>query len=376
MPYEPDSEDELPEIQPGPEITPELFFQWRAPRFGSANPERMSNSVWIWLVKSKLNAFQANERFGGEDALLKGPGWCFDRFGQSSTKLSDGTIVFIAGEHEDYYDPDFYIYNDVVVQHPTGDIDIFGYPREIFPPTDFHSATLVGEHIIMIGNLGHPEQRKAGSTQVYSLNVRDFAISVIHTTGTSPGWIHRHEASLAEDRGSIIIRRGLVDRTVPGESLVENLDDWRLDLVSWNWERLTERNWKRWEVRRKDHKPNHLWQYGQELWKKRFPNFATEIQSLADVSLEQELGCQPNLDLFESLYKPEVPHETIPDVEGEYRVLRIRVEGVVVRYVESGYAVQCTVEGELTDSIVKLLKHDLLDKFAKLENSVCELAEL
>src|SRR5258708_2223735 len=114
-----------PEPLVDPALKPELFMQWRTPRFGRANPERMNNPVWEWLIRSRLSAYQAGQRFKGPSPMRAGPGWCFDRFGQSSTNLPDGRTILIAGEHEDYYDPDFYIYNDVVVLHPSGRIDIF-----------------------------------------------------------------------------------------------------------------------------------------------------------------------------------------------------------------------------------------------------------
>ena len=79
----------------------------------------------------------------GDSAFDSGPGWCFERFGQSSNELPDGWVVLIAGEHEDYYDPDFFIYNDVVVKHLDGRIDIYGYPRELFPPTDLDRKSVV-----------------------------------------------------------------------------------------------------------------------------------------------------------------------------------------------------------------------------------------
>ena len=41
------------------------------------------------------------------------PFWSFDRYGMSVTHLEDGRIILIGGEHEDYYDPYFFIYNDV-----------------------------------------------------------------------------------------------------------------------------------------------------------------------------------------------------------------------------------------------------------------------
>ena len=63
--------------------------------------------------------------------------WCFDRFGQSTTTFPDGRMVLIAGEHEDHYDPDFYIYNDLVVGREGGEKTIFGFPRSTFHPPTF-----------------------------------------------------------------------------------------------------------------------------------------------------------------------------------------------------------------------------------------------
>jgi hypothetical protein len=86
---------------PGPEVTRELFLEWRSPRYGRSNPERMDNPVWEWLVRSRLSAFYANDDFKGPSPFDAGPGWCFKRFGQSKTTLPDGRIFLIAGEHED-----------------------------------------------------------------------------------------------------------------------------------------------------------------------------------------------------------------------------------------------------------------------------------
>ena len=155
-------------IEPGPDVTPELFRVWRSPRLGAQNPERLTNPVWDWLVRSRISAYASSQHFGigGSE-----PGWSFARFGQSTTTLDDGRVVYIAGEHEDHYDPDFHIYNDVVIRHPDDRIEIFGYPRDAFPPTDFHSATVAGNKIILIGNLGYPNDRRPGTTQVVSIDL-------------------------------------------------------------------------------------------------------------------------------------------------------------------------------------------------------------
>jgi hypothetical protein len=111
----------------------------------------MTNDVWAWLIETRLDA---NEAFDGPSSIDAGPGWCFDRFGQSETLLPDGRTVLVAGEHEDFYDSDFFIYNDVVVVEKTGEISIFGYPVDVFPPTDFHSATLVHSGFLVRKKMG------------------------------------------------------------------------------------------------------------------------------------------------------------------------------------------------------------------------------
>jgi hypothetical protein len=343
----------------------------------------MNNPVWEWLVKSRINAYQATQRLNGPSAMDAGPGWCFDRFGQSTNQLPDGRLVFIAGEHEDHYDPDFYIYNDVVVQHLDGRLDILGYPREAFPPTDFHSATLVSNRIVLIGNLGYPDDRQPGETPVMILDLESLAISKVKTSGTPPGWIHSHKATLSEDNRSILIERGKLDRGGKERSLVENIDDWRLHLADWRWERLTERHWPRWEVRRRDGQRNHLFDYQQALWAKQIPELNKPDGELARLkqqfeipSLQDELGKPPDLDLFAQLYKPSVVREELAGSEDEYNVHRIKVEGVVVRYVEEMESVQMTVEGELPQKTLDAITHDLLKKLSALENTPCELIRL
>ena len=358
-------DSESQEIPPDPSITRELFLKWRSPRLSSSNPERMTNPVWDWLVR--VNAFQATERFKGPSAIYAGPGWCFDRFGQSSTQLADGRVILVAGEHEDHYDPDFYIYNDVVVRYPEGPIEIFGYAREVFPPTDFHSATLVGDRIIIAGNLGYPEDRKPGTTQVLSLDLKTFAIASVHTSGASPGWLHGHTAELSDDRRSILLRHGKLDRGGEDKSLVENIDDWILDLADWRWERLTKRRWLRWDMLRSDGQRNHLWEIQQAAWS-RSVRWNKELEKQME-QLEGELGTRPNLDLVESLFRPPIPHEAMPKAENEWNVFRIRIGGVILRYVVETHSIQLTVEGELPQSSVDVVTSDLVRKLSALENT-------
>ena len=174
------------------EVTPADFSKARSRRFGRSNPEPMDEPFWIAMIGSGINAFEAKRRFAQPER--PSAVWCAQRFGQSLTRLPDGRIIQIAGEHEDYYDSDFCIYNDVFVHEPGQAIRIYGYPESVFPPTDFHSATLLGDHIYIIGSMGYQGARCYGTTPVYRLNVATFHMERLEVSGEPPGWISKHRA--------------------------------------------------------------------------------------------------------------------------------------------------------------------------------------
>lgn len=218
--------DQIPETA----ITPDMFAAQSAPREGRANPELVDVPFWREQIRTGRSASSAIVDCLGKRAeeQSRGPTWSFHRFGRTSTRLADGRWVLIAGEHEDHYDPDFCIYADVTVISPDHRVDHFIYPHSIFPPTDFHTATVVKNDIIMIGNLGYHHARKAGETQVLQLSLDDFSIHPIQTTGQNPGWISRHTATLNGDH--IIVSGGVIE---PGYA--DNTDSFVLDLNTLKW---------------------------------------------------------------------------------------------------------------------------------------------
>ena len=60
-------------------ITPDVYAAWRAPRRGAANPERMNNPLWEWLVRTGVDAWTATAKFGGPSPFDAGPGWSLAR---------------------------------------------------------------------------------------------------------------------------------------------------------------------------------------------------------------------------------------------------------------------------------------------------------
>ncbi len=227
------------------EISRTAYLGGKERRFGTTNPEVMNNPFWQAMVRSRVAAYTARHQFCDTDNLAQ-PVWCFQRFGRTLTALPDGRYVEIGGEHEDYYDPDFCIYNDVVVYHGDGRFTVYGYPADVFPPTDFHTATVVGPYIYVIGSLGYMGTRRPGETPVYRLRWDTWQIERVTTQGTPPGWISCHQAGYQAASHSIVVRGGKrIIRGADGrngaypcevdEEYIENIATYVLDLTSMTW---------------------------------------------------------------------------------------------------------------------------------------------
>lgn len=347
------------------EISRRLFDQQRRPRFGNVNPERMQFAFWEWMIrgpdrlptredegvlaevgqvmregvlKSVYGPWRVRDLFKIPLNRDEGPIWTFNRMGRTATELEDRRTICVGGEHEDYYDPDFCIYNDVVVLGPDGQIEIFGYPKEVFPPTDFHTATLVGDQIIVIGGLGYPDDRLPGHTPVYALDLSDYHISRIGTSGEMPGWISEHEAEV-DAEGIVTIRGGKVIEEVDGKQRYRrNLEDYALNLRSRVWQRTTNRNWSQFSIAREDRR-----------W------FAE--------------GPEP-----ESLLPRGIEHTTMPCEE--WNAALILVEGVLVSLTVEISEVQVIVQGNLRDDIAANLVEEIRADLEASVRSPCVVEEL
>ncbi|KAK4234102.1 hypothetical protein C8A03DRAFT_38144 [Achaetomium macrosporum] len=256
------------------------------------NPAQIDKPYWKFIIAhGDLNAWDSRKKLGfpvrsQNNAWVREPVFCFQRFGSTETRLPDGRIVYVAGEHEDGYDPDFYIYNDVVVVHGRGrvaeqadsdadsvyypdsdmeqdpdyaehvremrayrkreklqnaasatgaspeDIEIYGYPTDVFPPTDFHTSTYIKdessgrEHIYIIGGLGGGDSPHRTATLTHRLDLQDYSIQRIETSGEAPPVLdstnERRNAELDGDR--IVV--------------VDGADMYTLSLADTRWSRI------------------------------------------------------------------------------------------------------------------------------------------
>jgi hypothetical protein len=218
-------------------VTKALFLTEFAPRFGTANPTGMDFRFWRTMIETGNLPHDARKQFGV--GLFEAcPVWSFQRDGMTATALPDGRVLFVAGRHEIFRDPDFHIYNDLIVCHADGRIEIFGYPAAVFPPTDSHTATLVGESIFLIGSRGRGYDaarlgadrswRPPAAAQVLRLDTATYEIARVATHGEDPGWIANHDAAWLPSERAIYVADGQVivfDKgkvkmePIPGDSL-------------------------------------------------------------------------------------------------------------------------------------------------------------
>jgi hypothetical protein len=358
--------DRQRKAEPAPSISRDEFLAWRSPRQAATQALRLDNPLWHWLVRTRWSAYNANDIFAGPSSCDTGPMWYFDRFGKSETPLPDGRVVHIGGEHEDDYDPDFFIYNDVIVTGADGGIAIYGYPTEVFPPTDFHSATLANGSIFIIGCLGHPDQRVPHTTPVYRLALDSMSISQVETNGKSPGWIYKHAARLSDDGQSIIVSAG--ERLLGNDRpTIENTDSWSLNTLTGEWRHLTRRRWQQWTIRRIDRKRSRLWDVRQLLWHRNRPHLGLESHWRYDD--------EPDFSALAMLYR--LDETASMPVEGpDYNVFSTIVDGLTVRFREDRGWVEAIVEGRLPEERLRQLQHQTLALVERLEASACELEEI
>jgi len=286
-------------------------------------------------LKSAYGPYRARDFFNVPMNLEDGPIWTFERYGATRTKLPDGRVICIGGEHEDYYDPDFHIYNDVVVFGPGGEIEIYGYPQEIFPPTDFHSATLVGDEIIVAGCLGNVKDRRPGFTPVYSLSTKSYHVSELATSGTSPGWIFEHSAELSGNQ-LIRIRSGqCVELRNGKERFKRNNEEFSLDIRAGVWTQTSSRNWPQWSI-------------GQEGGGVFVSDHKVRARDLAP---------------------PGVEHiSTTEESHGEARFL---LRGVPIRVIAGVRWIEVIAEGDLTEQLCREVPEVFRSRVEALCNKRC-----
>ena len=367
------------------------YQRYRHPKSATKNPTAQTNAYWQWIIRFNLSPWDirkliidktidhlAVDHLAANPDLnpKRDPWWSQQRAGQSQTLLSDGRTIHIGGEYEDYYDPDFCIYNDVIVRHPDGRIESYGYPRASFPPTDFHTATLVGDYIYIIGSIGYIDERRYSHTPVYRLNIHTLKIDEV-ATRNSIGWIYKHKAKLRDNQ--IIITGGqyIADANSP---ILDNIDTWALTLNTLIWKNITHRNrhWQRFYITKCDAGDLNLADY-RRLIDCKNDNRAQRAELYA-LKISDNIGCAPDEVSYRQLLVPPIAHDVPSDWDNENELVDydkvIFIDDIKVGYKINADCIDVMIEGRLSVDITELLQQNLRHKLSKVENMACDVTVL
>ncbi len=214
----------------------EEYEQGKLVREGTTNPEKMEVPFWDAMVRSGANPFRVSKDFGDEHSPQLTRTWSFVRMGYSITPLPDGRVISIGGWEA-------CLHNDVIVLYDKGRFEIYGYPHSAFLPIADHTATLVGDDIIVIGGYGENQDSEFDSTPVYCLNTKTLAIERLEISGQNPGLIFSHKAILFSSNGQageIHLYGGSIVPANSGKAqneAISNEATFVLDLASLQWRR-------------------------------------------------------------------------------------------------------------------------------------------
>lgn len=236
--------DQMAQPSSDPPISREEYLHSSRLFLGNSNPQDITDRFKLDMIWSGCDAYSARDYWDDPPSYSpRDPAWCNSRFGQTTTCLSDGRMVLIGGEHDDWYDSEFKIYNDVIVIDPEGNTRVYGYPEDVFPPTDFHAAVAFENGIYIIGSLGYTRHRLSTWCPVFRLDLASYAIEEVKTYGDDPGRIHRFTIQEVSPGIFEIWGGQVIQRMIPYK-----LNDWtvvpmevkfQLDLHSKTWTRLS-----------------------------------------------------------------------------------------------------------------------------------------
>lgn len=331
------------------------------------NPTPIHDPVLYWIIQHRYAGYQLRDLIEAHTTLEpEYPVWCFDRMVQSCTSLPDGRQILISGEHEDFYDPDFFIYNDVVVIHPDGQIELFEYPLDQFPPTDFHT-TIFDEsrhRLIIVGNISHPEYRQTHTTQVAVLDLNTMQISMPTTTGHAPNWLSACQLEWHIAGEVLKISQGQVMNSHIS-ACTKNLSDWFLDVQTWEWSKSDLPAPQHWCFYRSDLNWMHLYEMSRF-----FSSIQLNLDShSAQQALLESIGTIPSLTVFEQLFQPPIAHQRIErEDENCFNRTCLQIDNQPIQYIDEMFCIELIMPHEFDPVLAQQLIEDLRSKLSLLEN--------
>lgn len=278
-----------------------------------------TEEIFYWLTKSEvLFSYEILEFFEQQNIHLDQLPWTpsYLRLGISQGSIFEKNIfaLIIGGniaavdwkwyESQDYYDPDFDIYNDVTIKYHDQDLkfsyEIWNYPESQFPPVYAHSTVYDDRtnQVYITGGLGTGDRQRKGVTEIYQLNLESKDIQQVETFGESPPCLHNHETKmwnydLIEMKGGHILKNNIV---------IKNLYVWYFNLKTKTWLKQESEIFQHWMIQT-DKREELFLQISKDILKMEEENFySSESIEQHKAHIFKHYEYQPNYQLYPQLY--------------------------------------------------------------------------
>ena len=203
-------------------------------------------------------------------------------------------------ETQDYYFPEFKIYNDVYIKFFDGMYELWNYPEEQFPPVYEHS-TLYNEHthqFYIIGGLGSGDRQCKNITEIYALDLETKDIQKIEASGESPPCLHSHKVKiwnhdLIEMRDGYILHKGIA---------IKNVYVWYFNLKTKTWLKQESEKYQHWIIQ-SDQREELFLKISQDILKMEEEKFySAEFIEEHKTHIFKNYKYQPKYQLYPQLY--------------------------------------------------------------------------
>ncbi|WP_213067261.1 hypothetical protein, partial [Acinetobacter sp. CFCC 10889] len=227
--------------------------------------QRWTEEIFIWLIQCEvLWSYEILEYFNKQDIhihinqlpwtpahlRLQNYAHIYNTRGKSILRMYIGGNTAAADAAwyttEDYYFPDFDIYNDVTIKYLDGTCELWNYPEEQFPPVYAHSTIYdKNTHKTYItGGLGSGDRQRQNVTEIYVLDLETKDIQKIEALGESPPCLHDHNTKiwnhdLIEIKGGYILHKGIA---------IKNMYVWYFNLKTQTWLKQESEQYQQWVI--------------------------------------------------------------------------------------------------------------------------------
>ncbi|KAI0562891.1 hypothetical protein FGB62_50g222 [Gracilaria domingensis] len=148
-----------------PKIFLDVYSTWKDARRSEEYAQCLTSPQWQADICGKYDCFtDAASQWQCPSQEIYRPNWNFlSRFGSSWTFLNDLRLILIGVKFEDWYEPDFYIYNDVIEWKLGQNPQFYCYPENNFPPTNIHATVRLrdGHRLVKFESLGYADKGDA-----------------------------------------------------------------------------------------------------------------------------------------------------------------------------------------------------------------------